>query len=181
MWHAAVASACSSLLSSNPDSNFFSFSSLMQTKSGLVKLLYTKSTMEELFLRFPHLSENIFEALDNKSFADSKEVSKVWYNYLDDRKRKVKMIKKMIKKCQQVFHHRHFREYKPFSSAFNTIAEQTILNEARKGDFHMVHEMITAEFQKAYHPVSLDEFDDILSAFGSFFGRNFISKILFRY
>ena len=38
------------------------------------------------------------------------------------------------------------------------------LNEAKKGDFDMVHKMIIAEFQKAYHPVSLDEFDDILGA-----------------
>ena len=120
--------------------------------------------MEEVLLRFPHLKENIFNALDNHTFAICKEVSKVWYEYLDDRKRKVKVIKKMIENCQQFFHHRHFRGYKPFSSAFNTIAEQTILNEARKGDFDMVHEMITAEFQKAYYPVSLDEFDDILDA-----------------
>ena len=120
--------------------------------------------MEEVLLRFPHLKENIFNALDNHAFAICKEVSKVWYNNLDDRKRKVKVIKKIIEKCKQVFHHRHFREYKPFSSAFNTIAEQKILNEARKGDFDTVHEMVTAEFQKAYYPVSLDEFDDILDA-----------------
>ena len=120
--------------------------------------------MEELFLRFPHLKENIFNALDNHTFAICKEVSKVWYEYLDDQKRKVKVIKKMIENCQQFFHHRHIRGYKPFSSAFNTIAEQTILNEARKGDFHMVLEMITAEFQKEYYPVRLDELDDLLDA-----------------
>ena len=38
--------------------------------------------MEEVFLRFPHLSENIFDSLDNKSLADCKEVSKPWYFYL---------------------------------------------------------------------------------------------------
>ena len=117
--------------------------------------------MEEVLLRFPHVKENIFNALDNHTFAICKEVSNVWYEYLDDRKRKVKVIKKMIENCQQFFHHRH---YKPFSSAFNTIAEQTILNEARKGDFHMVLEMITAEFQKEYYPVRLDELDDLLDA-----------------
>ena len=120
--------------------------------------------MEEVLLRFPHLKENIFNALDNHTFAICKEVSKVWYEYLADRKRKVKEIKKIIEKCQQVFHHRHFRHHRHFSSAFNTIAEQTILKEARKGDFDKVHEMITAEFQKAYYPVSLDEFDNILDA-----------------
>jgi hypothetical protein len=39
--------------------------------------------MEQAFLRFPHLSENIFDLLDNKSLADCKEVSKAWYFYLD--------------------------------------------------------------------------------------------------
>ena len=39
--------------------------------------------MEQAFLRFPHLSENIFDLLDNKSLAHCKEVSKVWYSYLD--------------------------------------------------------------------------------------------------
>ena len=51
--------------------------------------------MEEVLLRFPHLKENIFNALDNHTFAICKEVSKVWYNNLDDRKRKVKVIKKL--------------------------------------------------------------------------------------
>ena len=42
--------------------------------------------MEEVILRFPHLSENIFSSLDNKSLADCKEVSKSWYFYLDGQK-----------------------------------------------------------------------------------------------
>ena len=42
--------------------------------------------MEQAFLRFPHLSENIFDSLDNKSLADCKEVSKSWYFYLDAQK-----------------------------------------------------------------------------------------------
>ena len=58
--------------------------------------------MEEAFLRFPHLSETIFDLLDNKSLAASKEVSKSWYFYLDSQKflqariskaNKVKLIK----------------------------------------------------------------------------------------
>ena len=58
--------------------------------------------MEEAFLRFPHLSETIFDLLDNKSLAASKEVSKSWYFYLDSQKflqtriikaNKIKLIK----------------------------------------------------------------------------------------
>ena len=63
--------------------------------------------MEELFLRFPHLSESIFNALDNKTFVICKEVSTVWYDYLDDKKfvqeRRVGMIKKLIKKFKPDF------------------------------------------------------------------------------
>ena len=42
--------------------------------------------MEEVFLRFPHLSETIFDLLDNKSLAKSKKVNKSWYFYLDSQK-----------------------------------------------------------------------------------------------
>ena len=63
--------------------------------------------MEEVILRFPHLSEDIFNALDNKTFATCKEVSEIWYNYLDEEKfvqeRRVGIIKKMIKKFQPDF------------------------------------------------------------------------------
>ena len=42
--------------------------------------------MEETFLRFPHLSEAIFDSLDNKSLAACKEVSESWYVYLGAQK-----------------------------------------------------------------------------------------------
>ena len=38
--------------------------------------------MEEAFLRFPHLSERIFDSLDDKSLTDCKGVSNSWYDYL---------------------------------------------------------------------------------------------------
>ena len=124
--------------------------------------------MEELFLRFPHLSEDIFNALDNKSFANSKEVSKVWYNYLDDQnfvqERKVRMIQKMIEKFQRDFQQKGLRsdvlgrqgcrQLSTSSTCFDTTTVQTILNEARKCDFDMVHSMIMVGFKKAYHPLS---------------------------
>ena len=68
---------------------------------------FTQRTMEEVFLRFPHLSDDIFNALDNKSLANCKEVSKVWYNYLHDQKfvrgRRVRVIQEMIEKFQLDF------------------------------------------------------------------------------
>ena len=42
--------------------------------------------MEEVFSRFSHLSENIFELLDNESIATCTNVSKVWKNYLNSQK-----------------------------------------------------------------------------------------------
>ena len=58
--------------------------------------------MEEAFLRFPHLSETIFDLLDNKSLAASKEVSKSWYFYLDNQKfLQPRIIKANIKKVKE--------------------------------------------------------------------------------
>ena len=123
--------------------------------------------MEEVFLRFPHLSENIFNALGNKSFANCKKVSKVWYNYLNDQKfvqeRKVRMIQKMIDKFQQDFQQKGLKgqmDRKVYISktCFNATTVQTILNEARKGDFDMVHSIIMVGFKKAYHPLSYHPF-----------------------
>ena len=142
--------------------------------------------MEEVFLRFPHLSEDIFNALDNKTFATCKEVSELWYNCLDEEKfvqeRRVRIIKKTIKKFQPDFQQSleviqanisltHYpgmslAEYKwlnlvdktslqaRFSSAFDNTTVQTILQEARNGNFDMVHPMIMVELQKVYYPLT---------------------------
>ena len=138
--------------------------------------------MEEVLLRFPHLKENIFNALDNHAFAICKEVSKVWDNYLNDQKfvqeRRVRMIKKMIKKFQPDFQQNlevvqanitlaHFPDnslresdwctsvdkaslHTQFSSAFDTAKVQTILDEARYGNFDEVDKMILVEFKRVY-------------------------------
>ena len=144
---------------------------------------FAQSTMTEVFLRFPHLSEDIFNALDNKTFTICKEVSKVWDNYLNDQKfvqeRRVRMIKKMIKKFQPDFQQNlevvqanvslaqlpddlGIREpnwcksvdkaslHKQFSSAFDKAKVQTILHEARYGNFDEVDKMILVEFKRVY-------------------------------
>ena len=143
---------------------------------------FTQSTMTEVFLRFPHLSEDIFNALDNKTFTICKEVSKVWDNYLNDQKfvqeRRVRMIKKVIKKFQPDFQQNlevvqanitlaHFPDnslresdwctsvdkaslHTQFSSAFDTAKVQTILHEARYGNFDEVDKMILVEFKRVY-------------------------------
>ena len=42
--------------------------------------------MEELNSRFEHISEQIFDRLDNKSLVNCMEVSSNWYHFLEDRK-----------------------------------------------------------------------------------------------
>ena len=43
------------------------------------------SGMEEAFLRFPHLPEQIFEILDNESLANLRSTAISWRNFVDDR------------------------------------------------------------------------------------------------
>ena len=71
--------------------------------------------MEQAFFRFPHLSENIFDSLDNKSLADCKEVSESWYFYLDAQKflqpriikaNKIKYVEKAIDEIRTDFRQR---------------------------------------------------------------------------
>ena len=42
--------------------------------------------MEVAFLRFPHLSEKIFQFLDDTNFAKCQEISKIWKEHLDETK-----------------------------------------------------------------------------------------------
>ena len=59
--------------------------------------------MEEIFLRFPHLSENIFEFLDNQSLAKSRKVCKTWNRHLEDLKfLQIRIIKSLIEKYDKV-------------------------------------------------------------------------------
>ena len=57
--------------------------------------------MEVVFSRFSHLSENIFELLDNESIATCTNVSKVWKNYVNSQK--LVQIRK-IKATVEQFH-----------------------------------------------------------------------------
>lgn len=59
--------------------------------------------MEETFLRFPHLSEAIFDSLGNKSLAACKEVSESWYVYLGTQKfLETRIIKANTKHVEKV-------------------------------------------------------------------------------
>ena len=45
-----------------------------------------QSAMEVIALRFSHLSEGIFNSLDNESIAKCRKVNRFWLNYLDNQK-----------------------------------------------------------------------------------------------
>lgn len=45
-----------------------------------------KLEMKDLILRFPHLMEEILQKLDNKSLVKSREVAKIWQEFIDETK-----------------------------------------------------------------------------------------------
>ena len=52
--------------------------------------------MEEAFLRFPHLPEQIFGKLDNKSLTNARLVRASWCNFVDEREYSLTRIKDII-------------------------------------------------------------------------------------
>ena len=59
--------------------------------------------MEILTMRFPHLSEMIFDHLDNHSLANCKVVSKAWSIYIGEQKfYGIRIIKETVKKFHQL-------------------------------------------------------------------------------
>ena len=54
--------------------------------------------MEEQFSRFPYISEQIFDQLDDQNLVKCRRISKSWCNYLDNQKvLYIRMIKQSIK------------------------------------------------------------------------------------
>ena len=53
--------------------------------------------IEDLIERFPHIAEQIFECLDNKSLGKCREVVKSWQAFIDQRNLPWKRIVKVEK------------------------------------------------------------------------------------
>ena len=87
--------------------------------------------MENLFLRFPHLSENIFRSMDNKCLANSREVSRSWAKEVFRSIGKKCLVTKM-KKSLKDFHNdtylmlQRFKLTKPWENLFNKGNTETI-------------------------------------------------------
>ena len=70
------------------------FKRISEKKQKLVKNSYNR--MDEAFLRFPHLPEQIFAKLDNKSLINSRVVSDSWHNFIDEREYPWKRFKDVV-------------------------------------------------------------------------------------
>ena len=108
--------------------------------------------MEEVYLRFPHLSEDIYGSLSSESLAKCKEVSKYWYQYLDDQKfvekraNKVKLLIETVKKFGQI------QDYHTQENPFDKKTRKTIIEDARNGKFLLVHVRIMVNLDRLYAP-----------------------------
>ena len=59
--------------------------------------------METLIQRFPHLSQNVFNSVDNQSLAKCQEVSLPWYEFLQQQKfRQIRTIMSTIEQTHEV-------------------------------------------------------------------------------
>ena len=119
--------------------------------------------MEEVFLRFPHLSEDIFNNLDNETLANCEEASKVWFAHLDDqnflRLRRVEMIKETIGKFHQLADNDGLNLTYEFHAAFDTTRVKNILDAARMGDFEVSHKYMMEGIEHVYHKTDAQRFE----------------------
>ena len=77
--------------------------------------------MEELILRFPHLSESIFREIDSENLVKCREVHELWCNHLDAQKfLKMRMIKATVKQFHEISN--------AWTRVFKTATTQTILD-----------------------------------------------------
>ena len=110
-----------------------------------------QSAMQEVFLRFPHLSENIFGQLNSEFLAKAKEVCRSWYDYLDGQKflknraDKVKGVIETIEKMRAPKVHlqkKHLLIWKK--------TKKLIIDDARNGNFDLVHAKILKNIEAMY-------------------------------
>ena len=73
------------------------------TRSKKRRLTFNKIQIDML-TRLPHIGEKIFDSLDNPSLLRCKEVSKTWYDFIDDQKFPwVRMIKTYVKESNKTY------------------------------------------------------------------------------
>ena len=109
------------------------------------------SAMELVFLRFPHLSENIFGQLNSEFLGKSKEVCRSWYDYLDGQKfleNRADKVKRVIETIGKLgapkvhLHKKHLLIWKK--------TKKSIIDDARNGNFDLVHAKILKNIDAMY-------------------------------
>ena len=76
--------------------------------------------MEELCIRFSHLSEKIFDSLDNDSIIKCKEASRFWLNFLDGQKLvQIRIIKATVEQFHSIG--------ESWNKVFNSASTKTIM------------------------------------------------------
>ena len=76
--------------------------------------------MDELCIRFSHLSEKIFDSLENDSIIKCKEASRFWFNHLDGQKLvQIRIIKEKVKQVHSIG--------EAWNNVFNSASTETIM------------------------------------------------------
>ena len=81
---------------------------------------HTQWKTENICIRFSHLSERIFDSLDNQNLNTCKEASRFWFHFLDGQKFvQIRIIRATVKQFHSVG--------KSWSKVFNSASTETIM------------------------------------------------------
>ena len=110
-----------------------------------------QSDMEQVFVRFPHLSENIFGHLNSEFLAKCKEVCRSWYDYLDGQKfleNRADEVKRVIETIGKLGAPKVHLQKKHLLIWKKT--RKSIIDDARNGNFDLVHAKILRNIDAMY-------------------------------
>ena len=109
------------------------------------------SAMEEMFLRFPHLSASIFGQLNSEFLGKSKEVCRSWCDYLDAQrflKNRADNVKEVIVTVKKLGAPKYHLQKKDLLIWKKT--RKSIIDDARNGNFDLVHAKILRNIDSMY-------------------------------
>ena len=100
-----------------------------------------RSTIQDLVLRFPHLLEQIFQKLDNKSLFKCREVARSWQNIIDGRNYpwlRIVNIPRILKRRNTYLHlAARTGQIEPFKTALYEEEDKNIKNQRGETFFHL--------------------------------------------
>ena len=78
----------------------FPIFSMPQAKKRAMKSHAERGQIEDIFVRFPHLSEEIFGLLDYKTIASCNEVNRNWFETLNNQRGYLEIFKQIFDKIE---------------------------------------------------------------------------------